>query len=40
MKIEMNDPKANILVVDDTHDNLRLLTGILTDQEYVVRPER
>ena len=31
-------PKANILVVDDTHDNLRLLSGILTKQGYIVRP--
>jgi len=30
--------KANILVVDDTHDNLRLLSNILTEQGYLVRP--
>jgi len=35
----MNDrPKANILVVDDTPDNLRLLMGILDKQGYKVRP--
>ncbi len=28
----------NILIVDDTPDNLRLLTGILTEQGYKVRP--
>ncbi len=30
--------KANILVVDDTRDNLRLLNNILTGQGYLVRP--
>jgi len=30
--------KANILVVDDTRDNLRLLNNILTEQGYLVRP--
>ena len=30
--------KANILVVDDTPDNLRLLMGILGEQGYKVRP--
>lgn len=30
--------KANILVVDDTRDNLRLLSNILTEQGYLVRP--
>ncbi len=30
--------KANILVVDDTRDNLRLLSGILTEYGYQVRP--
>ena len=29
---------ANILVVDDTHANLRLLNDLLTGQGYVVRP--
>ncbi len=29
---------ANILVVDDTHDNLRLLQNILAEQGYLVRP--
>jgi diguanylate cyclase (GGDEF)-like protein len=28
----------NILVVDDTHENLRLLTEMLTEQGYLVRP--
>ena len=31
---------ANILVVDDTPANLRLLAGILTEQGYTVRPAR
>jgi two-component system NtrC family sensor kinase len=30
--------KADILVVDDTHDNLRLLTKLLGDHGYYVRP--
>ncbi len=30
-------PKANILVVDDTPDNIRLLSTILTNQGYEVR---
>ncbi len=30
--------QANILVVDDTRDNLRLLSNILTEQGYLVRP--
>ena len=30
--------KANILVVDDTRDNLRLLSNILAEQGYQVRP--
>ncbi len=33
----MTNDKANILVVDDTPDNLRLLSAILTDQGYRVR---
>ena len=33
----MSNDKANILVVDDTPDNLRLLGAILTDQGYRVR---
>ena len=28
----------NILIVDDTPDNLRLLMGILTERGYRVRP--
>jgi two-component system, NtrC family, sensor kinase len=31
-------PSFNILVVDDTPDNLRLLVGILAEQGYKVRP--
>ncbi len=31
------DPKANILVVDDTPNNLRLLSGMLKEQGYEVR---
>ena len=30
--------KGSVLVVDDNHDNLRLLTGILTEKGYKVRP--
>ena len=30
--------EANILVVDDTRDNLRLLASLLTRQDYLVRP--
>ncbi|MBE9030634.1 response regulator [filamentous cyanobacterium LEGE 11480] len=30
-------PKGNILIVDDTPDNLRLLSAMLTDQAYDVR---
>ncbi len=33
----MNNDQTNILVVDDTPDNLRLLGAILTDQGYRVR---
>jgi two-component system, NtrC family, sensor kinase len=33
-----NTNRANILVVDDTPQNLRLLAGILSDQGYQVRP--
>jgi two-component system, sensor histidine kinase and response regulator len=33
------DPaQPNILIVDDTPDNLRLLSGILVEQGYIVRP--
>lgn len=32
------DETANILIVDDSPDNLRLLAGILEDQGYDVRP--
>jgi len=31
-------PKADILVIDDTPENLRLLMGILTKQGYKIRP--
>ena len=31
-------PKATILVVDDTPDNLRLLMGLLGKRGYKVRP--
>ena len=34
----MDNHKANILVVDDTLQNLRLLIGILSEQGYEVRP--
>jgi two-component system, NtrC family, sensor kinase len=33
-----NTNRANILVVDDTPQNLRLLTGILSEKGYQVRP--
>jgi signal transduction histidine kinase len=33
-----SDSKGNILVVDDTPANLRLLVGILTEKGYKVRP--
>ncbi|MEG4962857.1 MULTISPECIES: response regulator [unclassified Microcoleus] len=33
-----NTNRANILVVDDTPENLRLLTGILSEKGYQVRP--
>lgn len=36
----INSPKANILVVDDTPANLRLLVGILSERGYTVRPAR
>ena len=32
-----NDPKADILVVDDTPENIRLLSNILLNQGYAVR---
>ena len=34
----MNDTKADILIVDDTRANLRLLSEMLIEQEYMVRP--
>ncbi|HBE19656.1 MAG TPA: hybrid sensor histidine kinase/response regulator [Cyanobacteria bacterium UBA11149] len=34
----INNYKSNILVVDDTPANLRLLVGILTEKGYKVRP--
>lgn len=34
----MNHPQGNILVVDDTPDNLRLLVGMLQGRGYEVRP--
>ena len=35
---QTESPKADILIVDDTPANLRLLAGILTDQGYKIRP--
>lgn len=32
-----NESVSSILVVDDNHDNLRLLTGLLNDHHYKVR---
>lgn len=37
MELSPNPSKANILVVDDKADNLRLLSAILTEQGYQVR---
>lgn len=34
----MNNEKENILIVDDTPENLRLLTSLLTEQGYYIRP--
>ncbi len=34
----VDDQKPSVLVVDDNHDNLRLLAGILTGKGYNVRP--
>ncbi|MCA9873593.1 MAG: response regulator, partial [Anaerolineales bacterium] len=36
----MQSPPANILIVDDTPANLRLLANILSKAGYVVRPAR
>jgi CheY-like chemotaxis protein len=39
MNTKLNNPqKANILVVDDTPENLRLLLELLQTQGYNVRP--
>lgn len=38
MKDQAEASKANILIVDDTPENLRLLVGILAEQGYIVRP--
>ena len=35
---QIDASKSNILVVDDTHANLRLLTKLLTEHGYIVRP--
>jgi two-component system, sensor histidine kinase and response regulator len=35
--MKKNDPKANILVVDDTPENLRIVTQLLQEQGYHVR---
>src|SRR5919202_4085282 len=37
---QLSPADANILVVDDTPANLRLLVGILSEQGYTVRPAR
>ena len=34
----MKEKKENILIVDDTPENLRLVTSILSDMNYMVRP--
>lgn len=36
--MESNHPKANLLVVDDTPENLRVLVQLLQEQDYRVRP--
>ncbi len=33
-----NEPKANVLIVDDNPDNLRFLAKVLTERGYKVRP--
>ena len=33
----MNSNKGNILIVDDTLENLQLLSNTLTDQGYKIR---
>ena len=38
MRSDKSGLKGNILVVDDTRDNLRLLNSILTAAGYLVRP--
>jgi len=38
--LKTDNPKGNILVVDDTLENLRLLVGILQERGYEVRPVR
>ena len=38
MNYKPRDVQPNILVVDDTRDNLRLLSNILAEQGYQVRP--
>jgi CheY-like chemotaxis protein len=37
-KNQLEISQANILVVDDTPDNLRLLVGILVEHGYTIRP--
>ncbi|MCP4348846.1 MAG: response regulator [Desulfobacterales bacterium] len=34
----MSTSKSSILIVDDTRANLRLLSGILSEENYIVRP--
>jgi CheY-like chemotaxis protein len=36
----MTEPRADLLIVDDTPDNLRLLTNMLKQQGYKVRGAR
>jgi PleD family two-component response regulator len=36
--MESNQPRKNILIVDDTPENLTVLRQILTEQGYRVRP--
>ena len=36
----MKQPKSNILIVDDTPENLRLLAGLLIEKGYAARPAK
>ena len=38
MTTPADTPRANILIIDDMPDNLRLLSRMLTERGYHVRP--